>query len=100
MLLAMTILTVGVLGNSVNAATMSAASGVVDFQRGEAQITISGNEGQSLAGKTFRIYQLFYAENAVNKESINYKWNPDFKAALQKVVSERIGKEDEESVTE
>lgn len=100
MLLAMTILTVGVLGNSVNAATMSAASGVVDFQRGEAQITIAGNEGQSLVGKTFRIYQLFYAENGVNEESINYKWNPDFKAALQKVVSERIGREDVESVTE
>ena len=44
---------------------------VADFGRGDASITIQGNEGQILAGKKFNVYQLFDAENAVGGESIN-----------------------------
>jgi len=33
---------------TVNAASMSTASGVVNFGRGNAQITITGNDGQTL----------------------------------------------------
>lgn len=100
MILAITLLTVGTLGTSVKAATTNVTNGSVDFERGDAQITITGNEGQSLAGKKFQIYRLFDAENAVNQESINYKFNPDFKSALQTIVGEQLGKEVAEDVTE
>ena len=82
MILAIMLLTVGTLGTSVKAATQKITNGSVDFARGEAQITITGNEGQSLVGKKFQIYRLFDAENATNEESINYKFNPDFKIAV------------------
>lgn len=100
MILAIMMLTVGILEIPVKAATRNIANGSVDFQRGDAQITITGNEGQSLAGKKFQIYRLFDAENAVNEESINYKFNPDFKIALQTIVGERLGKGDTDDVTE
>lgn len=93
-------LTVSVLGAPVKAATINVTNGSVDFGRGDAQITIAGNEGQSLAGKKFQVYRLFDAENAVNEESINYKFNPDFKIALQTIVGEQLGKKVTEDVTE
>lgn len=77
---------------TVNAATMSTASGVVNFGRGNAQITITGNDGQTLVGKKFNIYKLFVAENSVAGESINYTYNPEFKTALQNVVGKKLSK--------
>ena len=100
MILAIMLLTVGTLGISVKAATQKITNGSVDFERGDAQITITGNEGQSLEGKKFQIYRLFDAENAVNEESINYKFNPDFKSALQKTVGKQLGITMLEDVTE
>ena len=38
--------------------------GVISFGNGNASITIKGKEGQSLVGKNFYVYQLFFAENA------------------------------------
>lgn len=78
---------------TVNAATMPVEKGVVNFNRGEAQISIVGNGRQSLNGKKFHVYRLFDAENAVGLESINYTFNPDFKNALQTVVGEKLKKE-------
>ena len=77
---------------TVNAASMSTASGVVNFGRGNAQITITGNDGQTLVGKKFNIYKLFVAENSVAGESINYTYNPEFKTALQNVVGKKLSK--------
>jgi len=77
---------------TVNAASMSTASGVVNFGRGNAQITITGNDGQTLVGKKFNIYKLFIAENSVAGESINYTYNPEFKTALQNVVGKKLSK--------
>ena len=64
--------------------------GIFDFQQGGASITIQGQEGQSLAGKRFQVYQLLYAENAQNGESIRYTLNPAFAAALKTVVAARL----------
>lgn len=86
-------------GTTVNAALLNVEHGVVDFGRGEAQITINGNEGQSLVGKTFQVYRLFDAENSKGLESVNYIFNPEFKEALQTVVGKKLNKEIEE-VTE
>lgn len=80
-------------GIQATAATMAVENGTVDFGRGDAQITIQGNEGQSLNGKKFNLYKLFDAENADGLESINYTFNPDFKSALQTVVGEKLQKE-------
>lgn len=74
------------------AATESAMEGVVDFNRGEASIIIQGNEGQSLKGKIFHIYQLLYAENAADLESVHYTMNPKFQGILQNIVSAKKGK--------
>lgn len=71
----------------------SVSAGVIDFGRGNAQITITGNSGQSLIGKTFHVYRLFDAENSVGGESVNYKFNSEFQTALQTVVGKKISKE-------
>lgn len=66
--------------------------GVVDFQSGNAKITIQGNEGQSLAEKTWRLHKLFDAENATGSESIQYTLNNAYANSLKKVVSGKINK--------
>ena len=74
----------------VDAAMASATNGIVNFNRGNAQITIQGNGGQSLIGKEFHIYRLFGAENSVGNESINYTFNPEYKLALQTIVGKKL----------
>lgn len=76
----------------VNAQTLATLSGVVDYGRGDASITINGNSGQTLLGKEFNVYKLFDAENSKDKESINYTWNPTYKTALQNVVGAALKK--------
>ena len=49
---------------TTNAATLQVEEGIVDLGRGEAQIVINGNEGQTLVGKTFQVYRLFDVENS------------------------------------
>ena len=51
-------------------------NGVLNLNNGPASITIKGNDGQSLKGKRFLVYQLFQAENAKGMESVNYTFNP------------------------
>ena len=79
--------------------TVNTPNGVADFRRGDASITIQGNEGQTLAGKKFNVYQLFNAENSVGGESINYTFNEPYAESLKTVVGEKLGKE-AASVTE
>ncbi|WP_276884264.1 SpaA isopeptide-forming pilin-related protein [Dubosiella newyorkensis] len=59
---------------------------------GPASILIKGNAEQSLLNKSFRVYQLFHAENSQNQDSINYSWNLDTKAAIQKLVGQALNK--------
>ena len=74
----------------VHAAESSTESGIVNYGRGEASITIQGNTGQSLVGKKFQIYKLFHAENSVHGESVNYTFNPEYKTALQNLVGKAL----------
>ncbi|WP_273235042.1 isopeptide-forming domain-containing fimbrial protein [Ileibacterium valens] len=67
-------------------------SGQIDFQSGNASLTIVGNQGQSLQGKTFNLYRLFNVSSSADQASINYTWNPEYKDALQSVISKRTGK--------
>lgn len=89
---------VGSVGTSVYAAEMEAApinqivNGVIDFGKGSASININGNQGQSLVGKKFEVFQLFNAENSKDGESINYTFNPQFANAIQTVVSNGLNK--------
>lgn len=71
---------------------MRVENGVVDFARGQASITIEGNEGQSLEGKEFVVYKLFNAQSSVGGQSINYTLNATYKAALQNVIGDKLGK--------
>lgn len=67
--------------------------GVVSLGNGTASITINSNsESQSLKGKTFHLYQLFYAENSTDLESIQYTFHETCKTALQNVVGTKLGK--------
>ena len=50
--------------------------GIATMGTGSASITIEGQAGQTLVGKRFNVYKLFYAENARDGESINYTFNP------------------------
>lgn len=81
---------------SVSAMAGAAIPGVAvsaaDLGRGDASITITGNEDQSLTGKKFHVYKLFAAENSVGEESINYTFHPPFATALQTVVGRKLGK--------
>ena len=75
-------------------------NGVLSLKKiGPASITIKGNDGQSLKGKRFLVYQLFQAENAKGMESINYTFNPEYKKFVCYIVGQRIHK-DERNVTE
>lgn len=74
-------------------------NGVADFGKGNASVCIYGNEGQTLKGKKFYVYQFFEAENAVGGESINYTFHPRYQNALKKVVGAKLSKP-MESVTE
>jgi fimbrial isopeptide formation D2 family protein len=69
-------------------------NGTVDFGQGSASITIKGNEGQPLAGKSFEVFRLFDAENSKGGESINYTFNAKYKSALQTVVATALNKRD------
>lgn len=66
--------------------------GTANFERGNASITIKGNQGQTLKGKKFQVYQLFDAESAEKSESINYTFHKPFEKALKEVVSRKISK--------
>lgn len=95
MVVVLTISAIGVSGTNlsvVQAANQTTNTGIVYFNRGTASLTIKGNSGQTLVGKKFNVYKLFYAENAKGMESINYTWNPSYKTALQNVVGERLKK--------
>lgn len=74
-------------------------NGVLNLNNGPASIIIKGNDGQSLKGKRFLVYQLFQAENAKGMESINYTFNPEYKKFVCYIVGQRIHK-DERNVTE
>lgn len=73
--------------------------GKFDFASGTASITIQGNQGQSMVGKRFEVFQLFTAQNAKQGESINYKMNPKFASALKTVVAAAINKRDNSSLS-
>lgn len=73
--------------------------GYLDFGEGSAQITIKGNEGQSLVGKRFEVFRLFDAENAAHGESINYTFNSKYAKALKTVIASALNKRDGTSLT-
>lgn len=68
-------------------------NGVATFGTGSAGITIAGNSGQTLIGKRFQVYKLFYAENSRDGESINYTFNPTYEQALKNVVARALSKD-------
>lgn len=72
------------------AKSVNTVNGTANLGQGNAQITIIGNEGQSLVGKKFEVFQLFYAENAASGESINYTFNPVYAPALRELVGNRL----------
>lgn len=73
--------------------TMETLHGMADFQRGNASIVIHGKEGQSLKGKSFRLYQIFNAENAKGGESVQYTINSEYEKSVKMIVGEAIEKE-------
>lgn len=77
----------------MNAGDLVVNKGYLDFGKGTASITIQGNEGQSLAGKRFEVFQLFDAENSADGESINYTFNQKYEDAVKQVVAQKLGKQ-------
>lgn len=72
--------------------SVTTPKGVADFGRGNASITIQGNEGQSLTGKKFNVYKIFDAENSVGGESINYTLNSMYADSVKTVVGKKLNK--------
>ena len=68
-------------------------NGIFQVGEGEAQIVITGNDNQTLVGKSFTIYELLHAENSEGLESINYTVNPVFQEVLRDVVKKRLEKD-------
>ncbi|RGM17473.1 hypothetical protein DXC31_16150, partial [Mediterraneibacter gnavus] len=64
--------------------------GIANMGSGTANITIKGNEGQTLVGKKFHVYKLFLAQNAQGMESINYTFNPTYEQALKNVAAKAL----------
>ena len=73
--------------------SMETLHGAADFQRGNASIVIHGKEGQSLKEKSFRLYQIFNAENAKGGESVQYTINSEYEKSVKMIVGEAIEKE-------
>lgn len=73
-------------------AQLETSSGVVDFQKGTAEITIVGKQGKSLKGKELEVHQLFYAENAVELESVQYSLNEAYETSLKKLIGQKLNK--------
>lgn len=69
-------------------------NGNVTMGDGQSSITINGNYSQTLIGKSFNVYKLFFAENSKFHESINYTLNPTYTKALKEIVGEKLGKND------
>lgn len=67
--------------------------GIATMGTGSASITIEGQAGQTLVGKRFNVYKLFYAENARDGESINYTFNPLYEQALKNVTARALSKD-------
>ncbi len=68
-------------------------NGIFDANaKGEASVRITGNEGQTLAGKKFELFQIFNCKNAAKKESINYSFNSKYQTAVQTVVFRALQK--------
>lgn len=85
---------------AADTSTIYTQGGVAIMGNGSAGITIKGNEGQTLVGKKFRVYQLFFAENARDGESINYTWNPNCEAALRNVTAKALTKKGKQTTPE
>lgn len=77
----------------MNAGDKIINKGYLDFGNGTASITIQGNEGQSMIGKRFEIFQLFNVENSADSESVNYTFNPKYEDAVKQIVAQRLGKQ-------
>lgn len=77
----------------MNAGDKIINKGYLDFGNGTASITIQGNEGQSMTGKRFEIFQLFNVENSADSESVNYTLNPKYEDAVKQIVAQRLGKQ-------
>lgn len=72
---------------------VNTSTGVANFGRGNAKITINGNGAtQSLVGKKFNVYKLFDAVNSKNLESINYTLNPEYAQAIKNIVGVKLNK--------
>lgn len=72
---------------------VNTSTGVANFGRGNAKITINGNgAAQSLVGKKFNVYKLFDAVNSKNLESINYTLNPEYAQAIKNIVGIKLNK--------
>lgn len=72
---------------------VNTSTGVANFGRGIAKITINGNgAAQSLVGKKFNVYKLFDAVNSKNLESINYTLNPEYAQAIKNIVGVKLNK--------
>ena len=97
---ALSLSTVTSMATLVNVRPISDMGIVSTVQAAEkGTITIKANVGdngkvQSLAGKKFKIYKLFDAQNAKGKESINYTMNPKYEEALKQAT----GKDSEYAV--
>jgi hypothetical protein len=74
------------------ASSATVKNGTSDLGGGYCSIKINANDGQTLVGKKFTVYQLFTAENSKDLESINYTWNTKYKTALQNVVGKALSK--------
>lgn len=72
---------------------VNTSTGVANFGRGNAKITINGNgAAQSLVGKKFNVYKLFDAVNSKNLESINYTLNTEYAQAIKNIVGVKLNK--------
>lgn len=90
-----------VMSQMTMAFAANTSAGVAVLGSGNASITIQGNAGQSLAGKTWKVHRLFNAENAAGQESIQYTFNETYKSSLQKVVAKKLpGNKQPAEVTE
>lgn len=74
-----------------NSNIITTNNGVAIMGNAECVIIINGNAGQTLVGKEFAVYNLFFAENSAGGESINYTFNPAYEQALKEIIGIKLG---------
>lgn len=79
------------MGSLFVAEAADTVNGVVTLGTDNGSITIQGNEGQTLVGKTFNVYQIMTSEQSADGDTITYEMNEAYADVVYSFVTSKAG---------